>query len=213
VNKFVIWPVFTIASWSAVAIACPPPPPPPLVTAPPLMPDEDETAYFDRLANAVGHISYRPPLAGGAARAISPAEFEAGMRAAYERYFTRQTEQRRAAQLEQERRHWDEAAQILLVEPRGYFPIGGRNGSEWEVRLNIISRVRGNVRQRSIALRVPPTTSCGPYYPSFSGAERYLIFAPAGPLSMDTLLGVHDRSSAQDQRTRDWLDGQQPRGR
>lgn len=183
--------------------------PPPLVEPPPQAPGQSDESYYDSLVamsypNGWEVVGTPPQLPGESADTFQAriAAFNEGMRLARER--------RTAAWLAQlsaeEAQRWDEAPQVLLVEARGTRRVRADH-TEWDqTRFTVIRRLRGSERHRTFSLRYPAfTTSCGPYYPSYSEGQRMLIFANPGPVSAGSLIATYGNENARDNRTRELL--------
>lgn len=134
--------------------------------------------------------------------------WQAADRRASEAAYERSEARRRAALLAEESARWG-SDQIVLAESLG----GRANGNFAVTRFRIIDRSGQTARERVFTLRYPfAQTSCDYGPPSFAAGTRWVMFAGTGPITNENLIGYYDLQSAQDPRTRRWLEGVRPDG-
>lgn len=199
--------------WGTSAAACVPPP---SVQITP-MPGETTEAFYDRIVagswpNSWETLSVAPPGRNpgesDADYATRLATWQTAHQRAYEAAYERSQVRRRAALLAEESARW-ESGQVVLAES-----LSSRTRGDFEVtRFRIIDRSGQADRGRVFTLRYPlPQTSCDYGPPEFAAGKRWVMFARPGPLTNDNLIGYYDLQSAQDPRTRRWLEGIRPDG-
>lgn len=116
---------------------------------------------------------------------------------------------------------WSAAERIVLAEivSEGEVPLRRTDGEIYthvrEVTLRAIHVARGPAQPDTFALHPTGMTSCGFLGPITAAngpiGSRLVIFARAGPIDSESVIGDYSRDNAQDYRTTSLLEGHLPR--